>query len=98
MSIKEQQQILYDSSTQRFKTDDMGNILDVFFLNEQNKQTQIQKFLNDMDLRGVCKRPAKNIGEESVEVDDSGNSSANSIYSFECEPGLFSCLNDIARD
>jgi hypothetical protein len=85
-SIKEQQQIIYDSSTQRFKADDLGAILDTFFNNEQNKQIQIQKFFRDLELRGICKQPIKNIGDEDSGLDANGHviSDSNCVFEGTC--------------
>lgn len=53
-SIKEQKKILIDASIQRSKFDDT-HILTTQAQNEQNKQIQIQKFLADLEMRGLRK-------------------------------------------
>jgi hypothetical protein len=53
-SIKEQKSILMEASLQRSKTFDGGSAqVNTQSQNEQNRQTQVQKFLNDLDSRGL---------------------------------------------
>ena len=70
-SIKEQKTILIEASLQRSKTFDGGSAqVNTQSQNEQNRQTQVQKFLNDLDSRGL--RPKLNGRASLVMLTNSG--------------------------
>ena len=77
-SIHEQKKILMDASIQRAKTFDGNSQVNTHSQNEQNRQTQLQKFLSDLDNRGfVVARVSNGVKTSAAAIN--GSSSSNML-------------------